>query len=87
MAFERQAAKTPAAIGGILITLKDVPATAEQPQQRGVTYQVEVLDANGQRLRLLRGNLVPHLTQAQVNGLLSFMADLRTQAETEILPQ
>lgn len=86
MAFARQAAKTPTSIGAIVVTLKDAPATAENPQIRTAYFQVEVLDVNGDRIRLLRGDLVPHLTQAQAAGLLDFMADLRTQAENEVLP-
>lgn len=86
MAFDPEPSRVPAAIGGIVVTLKDVPATAENPLIRAAYFQVDVLGADGKRMTQLTGNLVPHLTQAQVNGLLSFMADLRTQAEAQILP-
>ena len=86
MAFDPEPSKVPAAIGATIITLKDVPATAETPAIKAAYFQLDVLDASGVRINQLSGNLVPHLTQAQIAGQLQFMADLRTQAEAQILP-
>jgi hypothetical protein len=86
MAFDPAPSQIPAAIDTIIITLKTRPATAETPEIQAAYYQVDVLDAAGARINQLSGNLVPHLTAQQINGLLSFMADLRVQAETQILP-
>jgi len=45
---------------------------------------VEVVLDNGEA-REVTGDLVPYLTQAQISGLMDFMADLRNKAEAEIL--
>ena len=83
MAFERQAARTPTAIGRVEIHLfSPDPTGNEQP---GAEYVVQVRYDNGEH-HTLRGNLVPHLTQGQIDALLGFMDDMRTKANTEILP-
>jgi len=46
---------------------------------------VQVRYDNGEH-HTLRGNLVPHLTQGQIDALLNFMDTMRTKAITEILP-
>jgi hypothetical protein len=52
---------------------------------QGVSYAVRVGYSDGSQ-RVLSGDLVPHLSQAQINGLLSFVAAMRTKAVDEILP-
>lgn len=86
MAFTQEAGNVPTSIGTIVVTLKDKPAEGGEPADRSAHFQVDVLDQNGDRYKQAKGNLVPHLIQAQINGLLDFMASIRTQAEEQILP-
>lgn len=83
MAFSREPTRTPVAIGNIEIRLYD-PDPAEM-NQRGADFAVVVRFDDGE-VKVMRGDLVPHLSQAQINALLGFVADMRTKAETEILP-
>ena len=83
MAFERQAARTPTAIGRVEIhLLSPDPTGNEQP---GAEYAVTVRYDNGEH-HTLRGNLVPHLTAGQISALMGFMDTLRAKAIAEILP-
>lgn len=86
MAFETYQPPTPAAIGALVVTLKTRPTIGSDAAIQSANYQVEVLDADSHRINQISGNLVPHLTQAQITALLGFMADLRVQAEEQILP-
>lgn len=81
--FERQAARTPVAIADISVQLyQPEPNTGRQP---GASYSVQVRYSNGE-INVLEGNLVPYLTQGEIDALLGFMASLRTRAIAEILP-
>ena len=92
MAFPRQPTIVPIAIEGVLVTLTGSPAVGDpgdplggyRPAIQAAHYRVEVVLDNGET-RGVTGNPVPYLTQAQINGLLGFMADLRLKAEAEIL--
>lgn len=83
MAFEEQSSRVPTSIGPMKIKLFDLNG---QPAGMSAAYTLEVLDQNGRELKVLSGDLVPHLTPAQINGLLQFMADLRAQAIAQVLP-
>ena len=48
-------------------------------------FEIQVVFNNGE-IKLLSGNLIPHLTGPQVTQLNNFMDAIRTQAENEILP-
>lgn len=86
MAFTPEPSRVPAAIGGIVITLKDTPAGGGEPASQSAHFQIEVLAADGARLASRRGNMVPHLTAGQLSNLQTFLANLRAKAEAEILP-
>lgn len=70
-------------VQSVTVTLKDWLATDEQAAGQGVTYNLMVLDQNGQRMRWFaeQGNLVPHLTPEQIALAQTFMADMRMLAE------
>jgi len=84
MAFERQSARTPVAIAGIEIRLFSPDPASARPSSADFSVQVRYSDDS---VDAVRGNLVPHLSQGQINALLSFMDDMRTKANTEILPE
>lgn len=81
MAFQPQPTITATGIGALVVILKTDP-DADDPQS--AHYQIEIERSDGSR-KSLRGDLVPHITAAQRQGLMDFMASLRTQAEEQIL--
>ena len=48
-------------------------------------FEVQVKYTNGE-IKLIQGNLVPHLTAGQKTALMGFLTSLRVKAEEEILP-
>jgi len=91
MSLPQAISRNPIAIEDISITLTDYIAVDEgpfnpaSPAHKGARYNVQVRYDDGE-IKVMTGNLVPHLTQAQIDGLMGFMDDLRTKAESEILP-
>lgn len=83
MTFPTQPIRTPVAIGDIIVELQQ-PNPDGGGQSRAF-YTVQVIHSDGTR-HTLTGDLVPHLTQAQIDGLLAFMASMRVKAVDEILP-
>lgn len=87
MAFDRQSALEPVGIGNMEVVLRDYPDASVAPwvdPGKSAHFRVEVVMSDGSA-RVLEGDLAPHLTQAQISALMSFMADLRVKAEAEIL--
>ena len=82
MAFEQEAAKAPSSIGDISIVLTDY---VDEEMEAKATYEVQILQADGSMFRLASGDLAPHLSAAQINGLQALMTDLRTKAQ-KLLP-
>lgn len=85
MAFTEQASSIPTSIGAIVITLLDKPVS-DEPALKTARYKVHVLDQDGQEMRVIEGDLVPHLVQADVTWLLDFVTRMRTKAVDELLP-
>ena len=84
MAFQQQTTITATEIRNITVYLKDAFDEQGTPYQ-SAHFQVQILMSDGRELSR-RGDLVPHITPAQRQGLLDFMDSLRTQAANEILP-
>ena len=82
MTFDPEQPRIPASIGDIALILTDHDAEPGQAQ-----YEIQVLQADGSVFRVVRGNLEPHLTPAQRTTIVAFLAEIRTKAETELLPQ
>lgn len=87
MTFETQNEITAVSISRMEVLLVDAPTSGgdDNTPLREASFAITVELSNGDRI-VKRGNLVPHLTTAQITGLLDFMANLRTQAENQILP-
>jgi hypothetical protein len=83
MAFTRETAVTPVAIADISIVLFTPEPGSDE--QAGASYSVQVRMSDG-TIKVRTGDLVPHISQAQTNSLLSFMAAMRTKAVAEFLP-
>ena len=84
MAFDLEPTRTPVSIGNIVVLLKDAVASGEQPASKSAHFEVKVLLSDGTTIQR-RGDLVPHITPQQVQGLINFMNDLRVQAAAQIL--
>jgi hypothetical protein len=82
MAFAREAVRTPTAIGNIEVHLLSPDPALSEAGTASFTVHVKYSDGS---TRTLSGNLAPHLSNAQINGLLAFMSDMRVKAVNEIL--
>jgi hypothetical protein len=83
MPFDRQLPNTPTAIGEIRIMLADANGVAADMK---AGFFVQVFNQNGELFREISGDLAPHLSTAQRNGLIQLMQDMRAKAVAEILP-
>lgn len=53
--------------------------------QKSAAFSMNVLDADGEIMKQYQGDLAPHLTANQRDGIIQLLNDLRTKAENEIL--
>jgi len=82
MAFAKELTRTPERIAAIEVCLYSPDPLGVEVS--GANYSAQVVYSTGE-VRALTGNLVPHLTTAQINSLVAFMQVIRTKAESEIL--
>lgn len=83
MAFNEEATRIPQAIGRIeILLISPDPLSGQQDEAQ---YEVQVKYNNGETKNIY-GNLVPHLSPAQISSAQSFLAAMRTKAVAEILP-
>lgn len=85
MAFPKQNAvtHTPAAITDLVVFLRSPDPRGQE--QASASFEVGVLYTTGE-IRMIKGDLVPHLIGQEANQLLLFMATLRARAATQLLP-
>ncbi len=70
----------------LVITLRRSTDQHDQPDY-AATYAIAVTDQNSFPMAQFEGNLIPHLTQPQIDQLLAFMETIWTKAEGEVLPE
>ncbi len=89
MAFSTIPDRTATKIIDISIELFDPDPTRQTvidgDETKGAFFSVQV-EFNDSSLEVKTGNLVPHITAAEISALQSFMDSLRTQANDEFLP-
>ena len=56
----------------------------EGPQS--VKFGITIDDQWGHPMNSLHGNLLPHLTSAQIQSIISFMDAMWTKAQSEVIP-
>jgi hypothetical protein len=84
--FDKAISRTPVAIRDLSVVLVDyVEADEENPARQEARFEVQVEYDTGEII-VRQGNLVPHITTAQINALKAFLTSLRAQAVTQILP-
>ena len=86
MSLPQAESRIPTSIGDLSITLTDYIATEEQEAKKDALFEIQVLNGDGNVMKIISGNLAPHLTQQQIQQLLAFGDWLRQKAEDEILP-
>lgn len=82
MAFELTD-PVPTTIGLIRIVLLD--GDGSNPS-RSINGRIDIHDQDGVFLRKWEGDVKPHLTASQLNGLIAFLDAMRAKAEAELLP-
>lgn len=83
MTWEKEVVRTPTSIGSIFIALTDNDG---EPANHIATFNIQILDQNGEYYKARTGDLQPHLTPEQTTAIINFMAEMRTKAEAELLP-
>jgi len=81
MGFIAPEPRVPTSIGDVVVVLTD-------GEHQSAEYHLALLDQNGVKIEFpgQSGDLVPHLTQGEIQALLAFMAALRERAEAALLP-
>ncbi len=85
MSLPQAESRIPESIADFSVVLTDYIATDEDPAHQEGRFEVQVVYNNGD-IKLIQGDLVPHLTAGQITALMGFMDSLRVKAEEEILP-
>jgi len=85
MPLPQAQSRIPESIADLSVVLTDYIAVGEEPARQEGRFEVQVVYDNGE-IKLIQGNLVPHLTAGQISALMGFMDFLRNKAEEEILP-
>lgn len=83
MSFEKEPIRTPAAIADLEVRLYSPDPLGTE--QAGAFFSVQVRYNDGS-MRVLTGDLLPHISAQRKTSLNQFMNDLRQQAIAEILP-
>ena len=81
MDFTAKEVRTPTTIGDVRVLLE-----VKSDGQESAEYTVYVLDQTGRSMGPVQGDLVPHLSAAQINGLQALMVDVREKAQA-LLPE
>ena len=79
MAFPPQEIRTPTSIGKVWHILLDDPGGPNT-----VRYVFEVLDQNGDLMRTMSGDEIPHIDAGDVTNLQAFVAVQRAKAEATL---
>ena len=77
--------RIPSAIGDLSITLTDYIARPPNPGSKTAGYEFQVLNGEDDVMKILTGDLIPHLEDEDKDWLLDFMSRMRAKAQ-EILP-
>jgi len=87
MAFTPPVPQVPTLVQRVMVVLTDIAESPLGPAEQSAHYHLVVLDQDGMPVSFpgASGDLVPHLTTEQIQGLQNFMAAMRTKAEAEIL--
>ena len=77
--------KTPDAIIALMLNITKVGTPTEEQEEYTAKFDATIGFSDGSRERK-SGDLIPHLTAAQVTGLKAMIDSLYVKAETEFLP-
>lgn len=85
MAFNPEPTRTPTDIRDMEIRLVSIKDPSDDSITKSARFEIQIIYNTGE-IKVISGDLVPHLTAGQISSLNSFMDALRTQAEGQILP-
>ena len=75
----------PVSVEDIEILLFDPGPNNEEDTPQGGRYNAQLAMSDGS-VEVRRGNLIPHLTAAEISGLQTLLARLRAKAEAAWIP-
>ena len=67
------------------ITLHRTIDEKDHDYPQGIEFRLTIDDQNDSPMGHRHGDLVPHLTSAQITALIGFMDDMWAKAETEVI--
>jgi len=89
MTIIKQTTRVATTIQSVVITMKDVLATEENPAYKSLNYQLVILDQFGRRMRDTndQGSLVPHMAELPYTlvQMQAFVTAVRDLAEEILL--
>ena len=91
MAFEKADIRTPTSIGWLTIMvgyqLHGIDDNGNPTTQNIANYEVEVLDQNGERMRVRGdiGDLAPVLSAAELQQLITFIQNQKAKAQAAFI--
>ena len=92
--MERLTVQTPTALGDVEVSLWRVLYPDEGDLEKQAHFSIQVLNQEGQVMRVVRGDLVPYLTDestfltaADRAWLLDFIGRVMQEAEARVLPE
>jgi hypothetical protein len=89
MAFTEEPIKTPTEIPYIRVILEDntqIDSDTGQPIGQSADFELVILDQDNEVIGQRSGALQNHITGPEAQWLSDLMTELRTLAETELLP-
>ena len=89
MALPSISARTPTTVRAVVVTLTSTLISDEvggelTTEEKKASYALNILDQDGVQMPPAAGNLIPHLTQEQLDWLIPFMDAMRALAEAAL---
>lgn len=84
MTFLQEPTRVATDIGNIIVMLKDVLATDEDPAIQEAFFDIKIIFDDGTTVTR-KGNLTSHITPAERAALIGFMTTLRARAIEQII--
>lgn len=85
MPLPKAESSVPASISHVEIEATSVKDAVTGVRTVVVNYHIIVLNSKGERLKPVKGNLIPHLTGAQLSNITNLLNSIVTKAEAEVL--
>lgn len=84
MAFEVEETRTPTRIADMSYQFFDPDPLGDEP--RAAEYSLQILDQNGETIRVKTGDMLPHAEPDEIQTMLTLLATWRARAEAQVIP-